>query len=68
MPNALQLDVAANKSYRMYGTDLMKLNIFAKRQKFNEDEKLRLFTVEIYTCRATLKLTTFPSQDPFQSG
>eukprot|EP01083_Nonionella_stella_P277921 945003_1 len=67
MPNALELDVAAYATFKMYGIDLDTLNIFAKRQKFNKDDKLNLFTIEMYTCRGLLKLTTFPSQDPFQS-
>ena len=67
LPNALELDATLYSIQYMYGLDLDSLNIFATRQKFDKDANLTLFTVELYTIRATLKLITFPSEDPFQS-
>ena len=67
MPNALEMDVAAYAKYNMYGIDLDSLNPFTKRQKFDKDAELSLFTIELYTIRGNLKLITFPSEDPFQS-
>ena len=67
MPNALQWDISTESTQNMYGLDLDSLNIFTKRQKFDEDANLTLYTVEIFTIRAKLKLITFPSEDPFQS-
>ena len=66
-PNALELDVTAYGSYMMYGNDLIKLNQWTKRQTCENNEDLKKFRVEVYTCRGVLKLTTFPSEDPFQS-
>lgn len=67
MPNAMSLDVLNNTSYKMLSNDLDTIQIFAKRQKFDNPDALKSFTIEKYTCFATLKLITFPSQDPFQS-
>ena len=67
MPNAVELDVGTYLKYNIYGLDIDSLNAFSQRQKFDKDAKLTLFTVEIYTLRATLKVITFPSEDPFQS-
>ena len=67
IPNALQFDISIHSTQKMYGLDLDSLNIFTKRQKFDEDANLTLYTVEIFTIRAKLKLITFPSEDPFQS-
>ena len=67
LPNALELNVAAYATYKMYGTDLMKLNQWTKRQVLDNKYDIKSFTVEMYTLRGVLKLTTFPSEDPFQS-
>ena len=68
MPNSLGLDITNEGSYMMYGTDLMKLNQWTKRQKIDpSDGEIKKFRVETFSARGTMKLTTFPSEDPFQS-
>ena len=67
MPNAVELDVGTYTKYNIYGLDIDSLNVYSKKQTFDKDAKLTLFTVESFLIRGTLKLITFPSEDPFQS-
>lgn len=68
MPNALSLDITRHRVYHQRAKDLESFHLWSKRQKFDvDDEKLQMFTVEAISCRGTLKLTTFPCEDPFQS-
>ena len=66
-PNVLEMDITRYGSYIMYGNDLKTINQWTKRQKVEDNEDLRAFRVETYSCRGSLKLTTFPAQDPFQA-
>jgi len=65
MPNALSLDITRHRVYHQRAKDLESLHLWTKRQK--NEQGARLFTIEAISCRGTLKLTTFPCQDPFQS-
>lgn len=66
IPNALELSVDVNDKYYMKGDKLESLVISRKQQDIDLKDS-RLFTVEVYTIRARLKLISFPSEDPFQS-
>eukprot|EP01083_Nonionella_stella_P277920 945002_1 len=72
MPNGLELDITRYETYKMYGIDLDSLNIWTKKRKqeffdYQKENKLTKFRVESYSIHGTMKLTTFPSEDPFQS-
>ena len=75
LANGLELNVANSCTWYTYGKTLSGVNIFDKKHSVmmhnesmtQKNNELIKFRCELYSLRGTIKILSFPKQDPFQN-